>query len=90
MMAEAERTVESIWERYASIKMAVGDQGGGDRTLNDIAFLVAEIERLRVALEQVDHLLTKVMDESNLHIFEPVAVTVTAALARSSRPGGGE
>lgn len=80
-----ERTVASIWEHYASIKLAIGDQGGGDRTLNDIAFLVAEIERLRVALEHVDRLLTRVMDESNLHIFEPVAATVTAALARGDR-----
>lgn len=85
MMAE-QRTVASIWERYATLTLAVGDQGGGDRTLNDIAFLVAEIERLRVTLERVDWLFTQVMDESNLHIFEPVAAEVTAALAQGRQP----
>lgn len=79
--------LEEIRERYGRLALVVGDQGGGDRTLNDIDFLLSLIEEQRGVLEAVDRLFSDVMTEENLHIHEPVARRVTAVLAHSHSSG---
>jgi hypothetical protein len=54
---------------------AFGDLGA------EVNRLRAERDAYRAVLEGIDRWLTIVMNESNLHVFEPIAGHVTAALA---------
>lgn len=47
----------------------------------------AEHDSYRAVLEGVDRWLTTVMNESNQHVYEPIAVAVTAALAEGGNEG---
>jgi len=70
-----------IRERYQALEKMIGPQGGGDRTLHDISYLLGLIEDQQAVLRAVDRLFSQVMTIENLHIFEPVAARVTAHIS---------